>query len=472
MPPSPTPNSFAPGEVISWGPPIEHGQRFRPGRILELVTARLELSEDESAEKLLALSNTHRFVLVDRIATSRHSTVCAAVDRVLTRDVAIKIHRSPGGEIDERVVFEARAMSRIDHSNVVRIFDFGFAEGWLYSVTELCDSDMHMWSVTRGWREILERILEAGHGIARLHAEGYVHGDIKPANILIKDGVAKIGDFGLAAKPGRAESIAGTPGYIAPEVAVGIRSASGDVFALAATAWACLFGTPPFGLPPPTAEVGAAIAVLVQRAIDGEFVAEVRKHKGLPKLVRVVLRSGLHPEPNHRPPLEVWLAELAAVLDSAAWVAKLRRRLPVLVLGACSAIALGLVVHGLADHPRRTEGSATQAEVITLEFQLEQIDDAVRRGDVDTALNALHHAYSQADELGPADFTRLGDAATRVAEMLDGLRQREDAIIAWSFAVRLYKRAGRTRRVETAQDSLRAALARAQVTAADPFQSK
>jgi hypothetical protein len=459
VPPSPTPNSFAPGEVISWGPPIEAGQRFRPGRILELVTARLELSEDESAEKLLALSNTHRFVLVDRIASSRHSTVCAAVDRVLTRDVAIKIHRSPGGELDERVVFEARAMSRIDHPNVVRIFDFGIADGRLYSVTELCDSDMHMWSVTRGWREILERILEAGHGIARLHAEGYVHGDIKPANILIKDGVAKVGDFGLAAKPGRAESIAGTPGYIAPEVAVGIRSASGDVFALAATAWACLFGTPPFGSPPPTAsDGGAAIAVLVQRAMDGEFVAEVRKHKGLPKLVRVVLRDGLHPDPNHRPPLDAWLAELAAVLDAAGWLARLRRRLPVLVLGACGAVAFGVVGFGLADHPRRT--AVTQAEVSTFESHLARVDDAVRRGDVDTALNTLHHAYSRVDEMGTTDLTRFGDAATQVAETLDDTQQHEDAIIAWSFAVRLYKLAGRTDRVEQARRSLQAAIER------------
>ncbi len=83
----PTPNSFAPGDVISWGPTIERGQRLRAGRILELVKARLEAPEDETADRLLALTNTHRYVLVERIAKSRHSTVCVAVDRLLTRDV-------------------------------------------------------------------------------------------------------------------------------------------------------------------------------------------------------------------------------------------------------------------------------------------------------------------------------------------------------------------------------------------------
>ncbi len=464
----PTPNSFALGDVISWGPAIEHGQRLRAGRILELVTARLEAPEDETADRLFALTNTHRYVLVERIAKSRHSTVCVAVDRLLTRDVVIKIHTTASGEIDERVLFEARTMSRIDHPNVVRIFDLGISDGRCYSVIEPCDTDMHVWSATRGWREILERILEAGHGLARLHAEGLIHGDIKPANILIKDGVAKVADFGLAAEPGRAESIAGTPGYIAPEIAVGIRSASGDVFALAATAWACLFGVPPFGSPPLTGDAGAAIGLLVHRAIEGEFAPDLRRQPGLPKLVRVVLRNGLEPEPAKQPPLDVWLAELTAVLETGDFVKKLRQRAPTVTLATAVVLMFGVLMSG--DGARRNnEPVPMRTEVLDRAAQIDDVEHIAAHGNPDDALSALHHAYSQADELEASELARFGDAAELVAQRFEDLGRYEDAVIAWSFAERLFQRAGQAERVRGAERSLRIAIDQFDRTKEAPF---
>jgi serine/threonine protein kinase len=113
---------------------------------------------------------------------------------------------------------------------------------------------------------VLDRLLELGRGLACVHAAGLVHADIKPANVLIKDGIAKLGDFGLVTTPGWSARVSGTPGYIAPEVADGERGFAGDVFAFACCAWACLFGSPPFGEAPAGADISVATLVLIERA--------------------------------------------------------------------------------------------------------------------------------------------------------------------------------------------------------------
>ncbi len=290
---------------------------------------------------------------------------------------------------------------------------------------------------------------------------------------MIKDGVAKVADFGLAGEPGRAESIAGTPGYIAPEIAVGIRSPSGDVFALTATAWACLFGVAPFGSALPVGDASAAIALLVQRAIDGEYVADVRKHKGVPRMLRPVLRSALDPDPNRRPPLDVWLVELVAVLESSDWLTKLRRRLPTLILGAGASIALGLAAFAVAeDRPQRTSDVAAPTKTSSVADQVAMVEGSLKSRDADAALNALHNACNESRDWESEDLVKLGDVATRVAETLEELQQHEDAITAWFFAVRLYKRAKQKTRVETAQNSLRAAFKRVEPTGSDPSRSR
>src|SRR5690606_23549015 len=164
-------------------------------------------------------------------------------------------------------IVEARANSDLEHPTIVRIHDMGEHDGQLFSVTELCECDLPSWCIRADWREILARITEAGAGLSHLHSAGYVHGDVKPLNILIKDGVARLADFGNAVRPGASLRMGGTPGYISPEVATGNRTASGDVFALGVTAWACLFGTLPFGKL--SGDAGAAIMVGVQRANNG-----------------------------------------------------------------------------------------------------------------------------------------------------------------------------------------------------------
>ncbi|WP_181234402.1 serine/threonine-protein kinase [Enhygromyxa salina] len=280
---------------------------------MEIVAARVGGAVPLVADKLLGAKPEHRYLLLGMLARTRCSTVFAAVDQLLAREVALKVHHASDDQAILAALAEVRTMSRFDHANILRVLEFGDHDGWLYSVLELCDADMKTWSVGKRWPDVLDRIIEAGTGLAAIHEVGLVHGDIKPENVLVRAGVAKLGDFGLAGSAGRWGRIAGTPGYIAPELADGQRGPAGDVFALGCATWACLFGTPPFGDPPSGADVSAATMVLVERARDGAMLEPGRGDRQVPPVLLAVLRSALAADPARRPALGVYLEQLAAV---------------------------------------------------------------------------------------------------------------------------------------------------------------
>jgi serine/threonine protein kinase len=320
---------------------VEARQRLRVHRVVDLVAERLGKPVEEIADRLLAMPSQNRYLLIRQLGRTGHSTVYGAVDQLLAREVALKLHHYDNGDDSEwRVLGEARAMSLVEHPNALRVFDLGEHEGTMYFVTELCDADMSTWSKGRPWLEVVDRVIEAGRGLAALHGAGYVHGDIKPANILVRQNVAKIADFGMVAKPGLSTRIGGTAGFIAPEVADGLRSEAGDVFALAATAWACLFGRSAFGSPPKSVDRLAGIMVMVERARE-QVIDEPPKSIAVPRGVVSVLQRGLEPRPGQRPSLEQWLAELDASRRMLCGRGSGRRRLALAALGGSVLVAAG-----------------------------------------------------------------------------------------------------------------------------------
>jgi hypothetical protein len=291
-------------------------------RIVEIVAARIGAKVPDVADKLVAIESQRRYLLMGTIASMRRCTVFAAVDLLLACEVALKVHHESDDDSSYRVLAEVRALSRFEHANVVRVVDVGKHDGWLYSVMELCDAELGAWCRDKPWTAVLDRLLELGCGLSCVHAAGLVHSDVKPANVLIKDGVAKLGDFGLVTTPGWSARVSGTPGYIAPEVADGRPGFAGDVFAYACCAWACLFGRPPFGEAPAGADISAATMSLVERAREGEF-GEDGGHgdgeAGVPLGVTAALRWALRAEPGGRPSLDELLAELAALRSGGAF---------------------------------------------------------------------------------------------------------------------------------------------------------
>src|SRR5262249_22253295 len=156
------------------------------------------------------------------------------------------------------------------------------------------------------WERAVRYTAQVADGLRAVHAKGLLHRDIKPVNILWdrEDDAAVLGDFGLATRAGGPPGLAGTPGYLAPELLEEPASVKSDVFALAATLYHLLTGAPRFDAKDPYASLVQARAGLPRPlpALDGQ-----------PAGVEEVLRAGLEPDPRRRPDPDAFLAELRHV---------------------------------------------------------------------------------------------------------------------------------------------------------------
>jgi len=167
--------------------------------------------------------------IVSFIAAGGMGAVYQAQQRSLDRPVAIKIlPREFGNDAQFRAAFEAeaKAMARLNHPNLIGVYDFGNIDGMLYIVMELVSGKSLHYSAhgtAIEQKEAARIVTGICRGLAHAHQAGILHRDIKPANILLtQDAQPKIGDFGLARPVGQEhgahEVIFGTPGYSASEV--------------------------------------------------------------------------------------------------------------------------------------------------------------------------------------------------------------------------------------------------------------
>jgi len=197
------------------------------------------------------------YELLDFIAQGGMGAVYRARQKSLDRTVAIKIlPREFGDDQQFREAFEAeaKAMARLNHPNLIAVYDFGDIEGMLYIIMEFVDGKALYYSAhgkTIDPAVALRLVSTISRGLGHAHRGGIVHRDIKPANILLDaEAKPKIGDFGLARPLDRDRSegiVLGTPGYTAPEVynrkfSVDQRS---DIFSVGALLYELLCGKQP-----------------------------------------------------------------------------------------------------------------------------------------------------------------------------------------------------------------------------------
>jgi eukaryotic-like serine/threonine-protein kinase len=207
------------------------------------------------------IGGTYR--LMGELGRGAMGVVLLALDERLQRRVAIKFIRSdvvePG--FYARFTQEARAMARVNHPNVLCIYAFGEHEGTPYFVSELVEGvTLEAWLTTRQRPPELETALaildDVCKGVAAIHAAGTVHRDLKPSNILVDSELrTRVADFGVSTRYAGATQaaleMAGTPAYMAPEVALAEGHAAtpsplSDIYSLGCVAFELLVGRRPF----------------------------------------------------------------------------------------------------------------------------------------------------------------------------------------------------------------------------------
>jgi len=309
-----------------------------------------------------------RYTVRHLLGVGGMSCVYLADDPELSRVVALKVLRNKPGLMDEdsarrRLVREGQAMARLSHENVVRVFGVDSEGEMVFIAMEYVQGvTLRKWlkQKKRRWSEVLDLLLQAGEGLAAAHAEGIIHRDFKPGNVLVaSDGRARVMDFGLArgqdspsgmvAPPSgvtstdflasqpitKAGAVVGTPAYMAPEQHFGrTADAKSDQFAFCVTLYEGLFGRRPF-------PEDRGFRRLARAKDRGEVIKPPRGRK-VPRWLTSAVMRGLSARKVDRWP---------SVRDLLTALRKRRRRQPMLMAAAgltafAVTAAVGLIVTG------------------------------------------------------------------------------------------------------------------------------
>ncbi len=242
-----------------------------------------------------------RYRLVRHLARGGMAEVYVAEDQLLNRTVAVKVlfpELAHDEAFVERFRREARAAASLNHHNIVSVYDFGDDERSWFIVMEYVEG--------RNLRDVIrsegpmhpsraaELGAEVAAALAAAHAQGIIHRDVKPANVLIASdsGTVKVADFGIARAAGARQgltmpgTVLGTATYLSPEQAQGAEvDFRTDVYSLGMVLYEMLAGKPPFTgdspvavayqqlsqtAPPPStqnADVPPALDAIVMRAM-------------------------------------------------------------------------------------------------------------------------------------------------------------------------------------------------------------
>jgi serine/threonine-protein kinase len=411
----------------------------RPGSAQEPVAA------EGTEPPALMPGNTlaGRYTVLDKLGHGGMGVVVAAYDARLDRRVALKLlrrmARAEGEGLEEAwLVREAQAMAKLNHPNVVAVYDAGTLEdGSIFIAMEYIQGqNLRRWrnQEPRTWRQVLEAYVAAGRGLAAAHAAGLIHRDFKADNVLVgQDGRVRVTDFGLARTQSAAEPGAqtptpprqpgpvaasssvvptdlmetarpsgswssvltlpgifmGTPAYMAPELFRGspadLRT---DLFAFCASLYEALFGQLPFR--------GSSPTDFTRAQLEGKVVAPPEA-SDVPAWVTRTVLWGLQPEPARRPPS---MEALLAALQNDPEV----KRRALLRRGAVGLTIAGLAAVAVWGWTRQQSPATDCAQV---QRQLNGVWDAGVKARVREAMLGTQLSYAQ-------------DTFTRVSSVLDG----------------------------------------------------
>ena len=208
------------------------------------------------------ISTLGRYKIIAEIGQGAMGVVYKAVDPIIDRTVAIKtinlnLSRQELEEYEQRFQQEIKAAGRLNHPNIVTIYDVGKTESVAYMAMEFLEGQELKDMIASGNLptpdQVVDIIAQVADGLWFAHQQDIVHRDVKPSNIMVlKGGIAKITDFGIARLPNSAVKtmtglILGSPRYMSPEQVIGKTiDARSDIFSLGVVLYEALTGVAPF----------------------------------------------------------------------------------------------------------------------------------------------------------------------------------------------------------------------------------
>jgi TolB-like protein len=260
-----------------------------------------------------------RYELDRLVGRGGMADVYLATDRRHGRPVAVKILRARAGLSVDAVRFarEIETAARLQHPNILPVYDSGEAGGCLFFVMPFVEGGSLRSRLeeqrTLSWADALSIVREVGDALAFAHTRSVVHRDIKPENILFLAGHAVVADFGIAKAMREPESDRitlaghglGTPEYMSPEQAFGEAGidARSDIYSLACVLHEMLSGAPPWTDDQP-------FALLMRKTTESPPELRTQELSGIPARVGAVLQRALAREPEER------FTSIASMMDA------------------------------------------------------------------------------------------------------------------------------------------------------------
>ena len=249
----------------------------------------------------------NRYEIIEKIGNGGMATVYKAMDKVLKRNVAVKILRdefTTDEEFIKRFDVEAQSAARLTHPNIVSIYDVGVEDNLHYIVMELIQGKTLKEIILEEkgplpWKWSVNVAIQIASALETAHRNNIIHRDIKPHNIIItEDGIAKVTDFGIAKAVSNSTITAfgttiGSVHYFSPEHARGgFTDAKSDLYSLGVVLYEMVTGRVPFDADTP---VSVALKHMQEKPQE-----PIEVNPNVPKALNKIIMKALEKDTNYR----------------------------------------------------------------------------------------------------------------------------------------------------------------------------